>query len=442
VELSQVVHRVLGRHWLLIAVCLLLGVSVPMAVHLNDPRMYSAAARLSLDISDPTSSEESTAIADTARAMATSTKLVAAALVEADVLRDAERVATRAVSVRALGSSGVLELKVRDRDPNAASEVANALAAEIISTRETVTLGRIPNALHEIGEQIGDINRQLLQIDKQLPSDKPSEARALADERRELSEQRASLEAQRESLLASQISRPEPSIIDSARPAAEPDPSGLVTEAALGALMGLLVGVGLAALVESLTPTVVGAAALSQTLDVPVLGRLPGPLGKVTPSNASMIASRIRLATRAAGVETVELIAAGKPIELDSLAVRLFALQGSNGVDATVRANSAKDLDTVAGFTLTPPRPPSTGGVILRPQERPPRVFVSPFDPVKAATRNGAGFSGLLVVTPRVIKKARLDETRGLLTTVGWPVLGLITYRPSRLAALRFWRGE
>jgi capsular polysaccharide biosynthesis protein len=404
--------------------------AVPFAINQNQPSTYSAHARLSLDVPDPTSSEESTAIADTARAMATSTDLVSDAINQAQVAREAAPLAETGVSVEALGTSGVLELTVADRDPKAASSIANALAKEVIEARSDANHSRVIDALREIGNQISAINLRVVEIDQAARGLSPTRGVALADERRELSEQRADLEAQRESLLSFDITRPEAAIIDLARIPTEADPTSAVPEIALGGLLGLLLGVGFAALLEAVRPTIVGGSALAHTFDAPVLGHLPDWPRRLEEHDALSVGARVRLAARAAGVETVELVAGGKSKGLDSLAEQLLDPPELSDVSTVSSGENGDDPATDEDPVTFAKKAGRAGrqGVLLRAEGRTLRTVVRPFDPVRSGSQNGSAKTGVVVVAPTVVSANRLEETRDLLSTIGCPVLGVITF--------------
>jgi capsular polysaccharide biosynthesis protein len=423
-----VVRRIVGRHWIVISLCLLAGIALPVAINRDQPANYTAEARLTLDVREPTSAEESTAIADSARALATSTKLVDAALQSAGVSRDAQEVATQRVALDALGTSGVLSLKVQDTNPATAARMATALAEEIIATRQGLGGSVEPQELNEIGAQLDDLNRQILDLQTRRNE---SSSSALDEQLAELTQQRNELEAQRSSLLIEELARPEATIIDMARPPMEADPSGMIPAVALGALLALIVGVGLAALLEILRPTIVGSTALARSLDSPVLGSLTSILERNSnPGTASSVV-RVRLAARAAGVDRVELVDAAGDMDLRNLARSL-----SDAMTPT-RGDATPDDALIA---LGADRPSSR---VDRPEhdamslmDLPVRVLVRSFDAEEAATSGGSATTGLVVVAPNVLSYGRLEEVRNLLATVGWPLLGVITYRRRAFTSL------
>src|SRR6266508_1758547 len=140
-DIQEIVRRVGVAYWPLILVLTAAGVVAPAAYHFNDRPVYTASVRFVVDASDPQITTQSTALADTVRAIATSPGHVAVALDTAGVGRDATTFAQRNVRVQALGSSGVIQLDVRDVDRVAAAKIANALAQDVIATRSTISRG-------------------------------------------------------------------------------------------------------------------------------------------------------------------------------------------------------------------------------------------------------------------------------------------------------------
>jgi succinoglycan biosynthesis transport protein ExoP len=337
-ELSQLFDRVIRPHAILIGVAILISMGVAFLLHGNTGSVYTASARVVLDTPDPQSRAESTAIADTARAISTSPAPVRKALLRAGVRgRDPIEVASHDVSVDALGSSGVLQLSVADRDPVVAAKIANALAEELIETRLAVTSGEVDQALARFDNLIGGLSRRIAALDTSIDQLTVDVANATgtrasvlqanrleaARSRDFLAQQRAALESERVGLLSNAAARPKPTVISQATPPATRDPSGLIPVLALGGVLGLVLGVAVAGLLESVRPTLHGGGAIAKELHVPLLGRLPyKPVTPPTLQGLDHIGGQLRLAADAAGVNKVGVI--GRPeLDVAGLAKRL-----------------------------------------------------------------------------------------------------------------------
>jgi uncharacterized protein involved in exopolysaccharide biosynthesis len=403
-DLSDVLHRIIVQHWRLVVAAVAVTVTVAALLHLNDSTTYTATARVVLDTQDPETRAESEAIADTARAIATSPALVRRALAGAGLNdRDPLDVA-REVNVGALGSSAVLQLSVTDKDGRVAAAVANGVAAELIEARLGVTQAHGRELMSNLASQIVDLNHTIAATDQQIDqlnlaysqASSAAQARTLRGDiddalrRRDFSvQQRGVLEAQRASLLSADALRPSPKVISEAAPPPDANRSRLWVDIPLGAMLGLVLGIGLAALLETLRPTVVGRELIARELGAPVLGTLSyPPSDERAVEESEDIAVRVRLAAASAGVGKVTLVPVGPEVDVVPLARRLGLNTGSYPV--VVRA----------------------------------------FAPSRESA-NGAG-SGLVLVLPTNVRRADLIDAGHLLEVVHVRVIGLITYKDSR----------
>ena len=396
-ELNDVLRRILGQHWRLLGAFVLIGVALGL-LFAPHGKQYAASARLVLDLPDPIARQQSEAYADTAKAIATSPSKVSAALHGADAPRgDPGTFATKHVSVRALGSSGVIELTVTDRDRGVAASVANALARSLIRTRLAVTNGQVDQAFSNLDAKIADFS-------KKIAAAGTAEAGALRTQRDEaestrefLVQQRAVVQSERVSLLSASAQHPQPSVISAATPPANPQASHRLVYVVLGALLGLILGIGLAALIEAVRPTLVGGDTLADELDAALLGTLQP---HAAPAAAMGVSARLRLAAEAARVRNVALVAAGPSVDLDGLANSLKASAAVEALQATGNGD--------AGAYPAPLRIASFNA------EHPPF--------------NNGSRSGLVLVSPTALKKTDLSDVAHLLQASRLPLLGVITY--------------
>jgi hypothetical protein len=165
----------------------------------------------------------------------------------------------------------------------------------------------------------------------------------------------------------------------------------------LGALLGLILGVGLAGLIETLRPTVIGGDALAGELDAALLGTFDPRRGVAI---ATDIAARLRLAAEAADVGNVALIAADSKVDLEDVAESL-----STSVAAQPGYAHGNG---------------STNG-------HPPGLRIGPFRAQDPPSQNGTR-SGLVLVSPRALKKSQLNDAAYLLKASRLPLLGVIAY--------------
>jgi capsular polysaccharide biosynthesis protein len=415
-ELNEVGRRIVGQHWVLITVFVVFGLAVAAVLtERTATELYTASSRLVLDAPDPTSRAESTALADTAKAIATSPGRVREALASAGVSgRDADEIAAKRVSVRSLGSSGVLELAVSDPDPDVATAITNALAHEVIAARRAATAGDTELALNEIREELSSLNGQISEVDKEIASltseigraSSPEAANDLRSQQDSLSRVREHLAEQRLerlTLLSSVPGRPEAAVIARAATPKDPDPTGSVTRLLLGLLLGLVLGVGAAALVESVRPTIVGAEALAREFSTPVLGSLGPDLDE---GEVERLARMLGIAAVAAKVEAVTLLPVADDIDLEPLGNRL---------NQTLYADAQRATSEVRGDAGSAPY------VVEFQEGQGPEI-----------ERMAA-----VLVSPAQIRKSTAPATHHFLDATNIKILGLVTYEPERRSFLR-----
>jgi uncharacterized protein involved in exopolysaccharide biosynthesis len=326
--LHDVFRRVILQHKLLIAAAVVVAVGGFLAVHHSTPS-YTATTRLVLDAADPSSRQESSSLADTAKAIATSPAQVGKAIAAAHVSRDAADVAKHSVSLQALGAGGVLQLSVSDPEPRVAAALANALAARVIATRLDVTRGEARATVDQITARLAALNRRI--------------ARASEPSRTLLVAQRSALQAEQIGLLDAQASKLQPQVISAAQTPTHADPSHLLVDLVLALVLGAILGVALAGIRETLDPAVVGDEALAGAFEAPFLGSLEAlPRTNTSTFDGGDLAQRIALAARAAGKTHVELVSVDSDLDLRPLATKLERALGKNGQ----RAHGAPKIAT------------------------------------------------------------------------------------------------
>jgi capsular polysaccharide biosynthesis protein len=439
-ELREAGRRIVRQHWLLIVALVVLGVLVA-AIHAHHSPTYTASTRLVLGTDDPKSRTESGAIADTAKAIATSLTQVERALKDAHVpQRNPNDVARNHVFVRALGTSGVVQLAVSDSNPDIAASVANALARRVIRVRTEVTSGQLDQVLSDLSSRVDDLNAKISAVDQKIDglnvsiaqTGSPSTANALRAQRDEasrqrdfLAQQRSVLESERISVLTTNAQRPKASVISAASIPTHHDSSPLLQETILGALLGLVLGIGVAGLIETFRPTLVGNDSLAREFDTPLLGAIPTDQEEPRARHTlGRIALRLRLAAETEGVHNVGLVAVGPDVELGLLAATLDEL--ANRVSPAARQSfaAAEGFGGRAVSSTEAERAPRAGDA-----SSPSRCRIRPFGLLDGRPD---GDTALVLVSPDVAKKEEIDEVSHLLRVAASPLLGLITYERPR----------
>lgn len=434
-ELNDAVQRIFRQHLLLILFMVAVCATGAALLDLGEKPSYTASTRLVLDTQDPQSSTGSTVIGDTAKAIATSPVEVAEALSQAHIADRNPADVAKHVSVSPLGTSGVLELSVTDSKPGYARALANALADQVIRTRSTVNTRRIDQISADLDGRIRVLNQRIAgadaavdQFNRQLAAGQTGSAaarlRSQIDSESRLrdfdAEQRGVLVSERLGLLSTDALRPQASVISRATLPQHADASRRVPDLMLGLLLGLILGIGAAAVIETFKPTFHGGEMLAGELGTPYLGTMPEDAREAGEAlSAEPITLVLRLAAERAGVMSVNLLAAVPDPGLSAAAANLEA--AVNGLSRRPAA---------------PSEPAATGAVQARhrsqqsyrpPPPSPPPLRVQTFGIDFPATRNGAP-SGVVLVAPRSLRRSRILEVKHLLSVMPVPVLGLITY--------------
>jgi len=344
VQLNEIGRRIFGEHSRLIAALVVGGLVASLLLQMTSGRTYTASARLVLDTADPESPSGSKAIADTAKAIATSPAQVRAALAAAHVRgRSAVGVARDRISIQALGTSSVLQLSVSDRDRYVAAAVTNALAKRVIEARLAVSNGQLQQVLSGLQERIDGLSSKIAALDvkadalavllaQAASAEQASALRSQHDEllqsRDLLIQQRNVAESERVSLLSAGATRPKAAIISRATLPTHANAAHWLRNALLGALLGLIVGIGTAAAIETVRPTVAGSENLAEALGAPLIGALssvyPGER-RAAVEDLTPLSARLRLVGDAAGASTIGLVAADRSVDLAGLATQLAA---------------------------------------------------------------------------------------------------------------------
>lgn len=286
----------------------------------------------------------SASLADTATAIATSPSQLSWALLHLGVEGDLDALLDE-VAVQTIGDSGVVQLSVTDQDPVFAASLANALRAQVAAVLATA----------------------------QPPEVAP------------------------------------PRLLDPARAStAEEVPRDRSQGLVLGATLGLLLGIGVATVVEALNPTLVGRDAIAAQLGAPVLGELLLAPKDGDPTDLHWVRWRLGAQAARAGVANVELAPADPHVDLQPMSAALV----TNG-------------------SSPPPRRAANGGGLGS------GLKIGILD---ASSIFPKGSAGLVVVTPRNVKRAAFDATKDLLRITGWPAVGAIVYRGGQRQAPAAWR--
>jgi polysaccharide biosynthesis transport protein len=251
---------VVRRRWPLIAFCFVVVVAASVAFSLLREKQYSAST--SLLFRDP---EFDTTLfgstfapaLDPARESATNVELVSLDIVAARTASELgdltpDEVEDK-VEIEEQGQSDVVEITANDPDADRAAVIANTLAREYIDFRQAADREKVEQA-------------------RELVEDELAEVEASGGSERELSE----LQRQIDSLtVLASLQTGNAELVQPAQPPRSPSSPKPVRNGVLGALVGLLLGLGLAYVVDRLDRRLRNPDEVGETLDRPVLGLIP-----------------------------------------------------------------------------------------------------------------------------------------------------------------------
>jgi hypothetical protein len=412
-ELTEAVRRVFVHHARLIAICVLVG-AIAGLLSTWGPDEYTSSVRVMLGPQVSGTPEEATAIADGARAIVTSPGIVAQAVTEARVDRDPTALANGSIALQSIGSSGIVQLDVNDADPAIAAAIANTLANGLVERWIAAGGAGADDVTRELQAKVDEMTADIATLDTRIARQNVRLAEATDDvttrqvqaardatlsERDGLVQQRLVLEAEISRVLAEAANTFVPRVVDPAMPPARADPVHRIPIAALGALLGFLLGAGVAATIETFRPTLVGDDAISDALGAPILGGLSLD-GDVSFMDGERLPLQVRLAATRANARAIELVPIDWPADAPTLGVVAENLQRGR-------------------LYGKPSRPGPNNNVAVHPFDR---------DGPTAKAGDWRASRAMVAVTPSVIERSKLREIVDLQNLTAWPLIGLITF--------------
>jgi hypothetical protein len=425
VEIDEVAARLVRQYRALLVACVLVPLGIIAVIVARQPLVYSADARIITSNQVPLTPAAADGVVSQVQGIATGWKAVSQALSQAGVHRNLANFIGHQVTVAGLGTSQVVDLAVTDTDPRVAQAVSRALAGQVVSTLNRVDASGLAVALTAIDAEIVRLteNRATLAA-KAAANPKNQELQAkLAG----LDQVIANFTSDRGRILIQAGAQGLASVIDEPGLPVQPESKALAQKLSLAGLLGLVLGILLASIAETIRPTVPGSRRVSRRLGTPTLGRLSDDdlAGRRSPAVDSL-ALGIRLAASRAAVSTVALVDVDGDGDLDQvarvleqsmpLASKLPA--GDPAATAAEKQNGHADAVSGAGSAA------STLVMDKVPAVQIPAIRVRPIAQIqRQADLRGVG---IVVLVGQVSRASRLAALDDLVIASGWPVLGVV----------------
>jgi capsular polysaccharide biosynthesis protein len=423
--LQEIFQRVIRAHLVLIGVCILLPVLLVVALEQRQTAEWSGSVRIQVDSSAPLSTTEAEALSSRVLALATTPTLVTKALAEADVDADANDVARQHVTATRLGESPVVSVTVTQPSAAQARSLAAALVGQVVTFMNNGSRPALDARLTVLDREITANENDLRAATGRIRSTTKSQQPLLLVGIQEIQGRLDQLTTERANLLQAKLSTDQAVVIDGDSPEVTQVGSALLPRAALALVLGLLVGLALAVLRETIAPRLAGVRALARALGAPVLGRLDESPGD--------LAGAMTRAARRQGIETVVVMGVD---EKDAEAVS--ALLADLPVATPAERQSPASVPAKVPVKVpvkTSGRPASQNA---KPRNGRPRDIErtpvnDPFGSDQVTVTALAGLpahaertAGVVVVSSGNSRVRDLENFRDCVTALRWPVVGIV----------------
>ncbi|EWT01758.1 hypothetical protein N865_07690 [Intrasporangium oryzae NRRL B-24470] len=392
-RIDEAFRRVVGGYWWLIGLLVLLPVIAAASYGSHQAPRYQAVARLQMSGGLASTNVQADAATQWLQGVVTSPNLVQKAMVAGGLTGDPTAFALESVAVNRIGVSTVNEVSVVTDSPDRSVVVASSLVDQAMSmangTRESDA-----TKMDALNKEIAQVTASRDALIKELATAKPGPVLSLQARIASMEPILADLLRQRSDLALASSSRSSIGLIDQARALPDPVGIGVPQMVALAALAGLLLGLGVAALLEAVRPRVRGRSWVAAELGAPLLGHLP------TTDLTSRAAARA-VSEFGASLAMIARRFRGQSLLLLPVEPRDRAWCG----------RAAEELSTLTGIQID-----------HRLSDAPEIVGLHGADSEEE--------SPVVVALARtVVSQRRLEDFAARSAAMGWPVVGVLTFR-------------
>lgn len=423
-EIDEVAARLVRQYWAVLVMCVLFPLVVVGVIVARQPATYSANARIITSSETPLTAAAADAVVSQVQGIATGQNAASQALQEAGVRQSLGSFISH-ISVSGVGASQVVNLTVTDANPKAAQALARALAGQVVTALNKVGGSGLATALKVIDSEIVRLSQNRATLAAEVaanPRNQQYQAKLAG-----LDQVLANFTGDRGRLLIQASAQGLASVIDEPALPVQPQSKALPEKLTLAGLLGLILAILLASVVETIRPTVPGSQRVGRRLNAPTFGRLTDPEARdLAAPELDNLALRVRLAASHAEVSTVALVDADGQRDLGKLARELeqAMLPATQVRRAEAEAEvSGADQRNGHGDGMTAGRNAPTL-VFDKLTAHSPALRVCPIAQMQRQAATGR--VGILVVSGPIARAARISGLNELAVSAGWPVLGVV----------------
>ena len=388
--IDEAFHRVVRGHWLLIAICIALPVAAVLYLGSKQSVMYEAVGRVEVGTTLASSNVQADALSNRALGIVTSPGVVQRALLSGGLNIDPVQFATDHISINRIGVSPIIEIAVTQGSPVRAARIAESLTKQLLDFANAGGRDVTTNRIEALGTTILTLTHQRDALIPRLSTASAGGVYSLQAQINAIQTSLADDMRQRSDLVVASATMSSTVLLDAVATPTVPVPQGTNQTAALAALLGLIGGLGLAALMETLRPTLRDPKAIADAMGAPRIGHVditdvqdpPNP-GAITP-----IADRMALLGLKHGSTRAMLLAVRQGDQ-----ARAGEMAEALGV--TLKDEVSHRLQCAA-----------LNGHWQEPGEHP----------------------AIVIFSPAKVRARELRPVHELLESVEWPVLGVVTY--------------
>jgi capsular polysaccharide biosynthesis protein len=388
--IDEAFHRVVRGHRLLIAICLVLPMAAVFYLGGKQPVLYQAVGRVEFGTTLASSNVEADALSNRALGIVTSPGLVQQALVDGGLNVDPVQFAIDHITVTRIGVSPIVDVAVSQENPVRAALIAKSLTNQLLDFANASGRNVDTSRIETLSGTILTLTKQRDDLIPRLATASPGGVYSLQAQINAIQAVMADDLRQRSDLIVASASMTSTVLLDAVRTPTVPLPQGTNQTAALAALLGLIGGLGLAAALETLRPTLRNPKAISYAVGAPVIGHVGFRDLEFPHHSEAMnpIADRMALLGLRYGSSRAMLLSVRKADQ--SRAGEMAEALGVSRNDATSHRLQCAALN----------------GRWREPGEHP----------------------AVVIFSPAKVRARELRPVQELLESVDWPLLGVLTY--------------